>query len=71
MAETLQVLLWPEAQGFSASCVSRLTAQWNEEMERWREAYLSDRRWACIWADGICYGLRAEDVKLCGPGGQR
>ncbi len=65
MVETLQALLGPEARGFSASCVSRPAEQWNGEMERWREADLSDRRWACIRADGICCGLRAEDVKLC------
>ena len=64
MAETLQVLPGPEARGFSASCVSRPAEQWNAEMERWREADLSDRRWAHIRA-GVCCGLRAEDAKLC------
>ncbi len=37
MVDTLKVLLGGGAQGFSASSVSRLTQQWNEELRRWQQ----------------------------------
>ena len=64
MAETLKVLLGSGAQGFSASSVSRLAHQWNDERLQWQEREISDRI-VYVWADGVYCGLRAEDAKLC------
>ncbi len=64
MADTLKVLLGSKAQGFSASSVSRLAQQWNEEMRRWQTRGITGKI-VYVWADGVYCGLRAEDAKLC------
>jgi len=65
MAEALKVLVGPQAQGFSASTVSRLKQVWADEYLSWREQSLDKDRWVYIWADGVYSGLRAEQTKLC------
>lgn len=65
MHEALEVLVGPEAQGLSASVVSRLKASWYEEYEAWRQTRLDRDRWVYLWVDGIYSGLRAEGQKLC------
>jgi len=65
MAEALKVLVGPQAQGLSASTVSRLKQVWADEYLSWREQSLDKDRWVYIWADGVYSGLRAEDTKLC------
>lgn len=53
------------ASGFSASTVSRLTQQWQAQMQQWKSRDLAQERFVYVWADGIDCGLRAQDVKLC------
>ena len=65
MAAALEVMVGPQANGLSASTVSRLKAVWGEQYQTWREERLDRDRWVYIWADGIYSGLRAEDAKLC------
>lgn len=65
MSEALKVLVGPEAEGLSASTVSRLKQVWAEEYRRWREERLGKDRWVYVWADGVYSGLRAEQTKLC------
>jgi len=65
MSEALAVLVGPEANGLSASTVSRLKQVWAEEYSRWRDARLHKDRWVYVWADGVYSGLRAEQTKLC------
>ena len=65
MAEALKVLVGPQAQGLSASTVSRLKQVWADEYHRWCEQRLDKDRWVYIWADGVYSGLRAEQTKLC------
>jgi transposase-like protein len=65
MAEALKVLVGPQAQGLSASTVSRLKQVWADEYHSWCEQSLHKDRWVYIWADGIYSGLRAEQTKLC------
>ena len=64
MADTLEVLLGSRAKGFSASSVSRLAQQWNDERRQWQQRDIRDRM-VYVWADGVYCGLRAEDAKLC------
>ena len=40
MSDTLKVLLGSGAEGFSASSVSRLAQQWNDERVQWQDAKL-------------------------------
>jgi len=65
MGEALKVLMGPEAEGLSASTVSRLKQVWAKEYRDWCIAPVDKDRWVYIWADGIYSGLRAEQAKLC------
>lgn len=65
MHEALATLVGPEAQGLSASTVSRLKQQWEQEYQAWRKQRLDCDQWVYLWVDGIYSGLRAEDTKLC------
>jgi len=65
MGEALKVLVGPEAQGLSASTVSRLKQAWAQEYQSWCDRRLDKDRWVYIWADGVYSGLRAEQTKLC------
>lgn len=65
MGNALKFLVGPEAEGLSASTVSRLKKIWSEEYKGWCKRSLADDKWVYLWADGIYSGLRAEDVKLC------
>lgn len=65
MADALKVMVGPQAQGLSASTVSRLKQVWADEYRRWNEERLDQDRWVYIWADGVYSGLRAEQAKLC------
>ncbi len=65
MKEALEVLVGPEAKGLSASVVSRLKGQWQQEYAAWRTRRLEEDRWVYLWVDGIYSGLRADHQRLC------
>ena len=65
MGEAFKVLVGPEAEGLSASTVSRLKQAWAKEYRDWCAAPVGKDRWVYMWADGIYSGLRAEQAKLC------
>ena len=65
MGDALKALVGPQAQGLSASTVSRLKQTWADEYRRGCEERLDADRWVYVWADGIYSGLRAEQAKLC------
>ena len=65
MDAALKVLLGPQAQGLSASTVSRLKQVWADEYQHWNDTRLDQDRWVYLWADGVYSGLRAEQTKLC------
>ena len=50
----------------SASSIGRLRAQWEEELETWRERHLDDRELVYAWADGIYVkaGLEKDKAAL-------
>ena len=46
----------PAGQGradLSPAVISRLTAEWQGEYERWQKRDLSARRYVYVWADGV------------------
>ena len=45
MGEALKVLVGHDAQGLSASTVSRLKSEWANEYQHWREKPLDEDRW--------------------------
>jgi putative transposase len=65
MGAALKVLIGPEAEGLSASTVSRLKQAWAQEYKDWQRESLARDKWGYIWVDGIYSGLRSEDAKLC------
>ena len=65
MGEALKVLVGAEAEGLSASTVSRLKQVWAKEYHEFDQSDLSKDRWVYVWADGVYSGLRAEQARLC------
>jgi hypothetical protein len=45
--------------------ISRLTAEWQGEYERWQKRDLSARRYVYRWADGVFLQARMEDHGQC------
>ncbi|HEY9623289.1 MAG TPA: IS256 family transposase [Crinalium sp.] len=64
-SEALASLLGANAEGLSASTISRLKAKWIEEHQQWQKRSLSGKRYVYIWADGIYFNIRNEDDRQC------
>src|SRR6201988_2479644 len=63
--EALAALLGKDAPNLSPAVISRLTAQWQGEYERWQKRELSARRYVYVWADGVFLQARMEDHGEC------
>jgi len=63
--EALQALLGPDAPGLSATTVTRLLEQWQDEHTEWSKRDLSDKHYAYVWADGIHFNIRLEEDRQC------
>jgi putative transposase len=63
--EALAALLGKEAPNLSPAVVTRLTAEWQTEYERWQARDLSARHYVYIWADGVYLQARMEDHAEC------
>ena len=63
--EALAALLGKEAPNLSPAVISRLTAEWRDEYERWQKRDLSARRYVYVWADGVFLQARMEDHGEC------
>jgi putative transposase len=61
MAQALEPLVGPQAQGLSASVVTRLIRQWEEDFRQWKQQSLAERTYVYLWADGIYFNIRLED----------
>ena len=61
----LDSLLGDKAAGLSASAITRLTTQWEQERELWATRDLSDKDYVYVWADGIHLNIRLEEDRLC------
>jgi len=59
--EALTALLGKDAPNLSPAVISRLTAEWQGEYERWQKRDLSARRYVYVWADGVFLQARMED----------
>ena len=51
--------------GLSASTISRLTAAWQAEHERWARRDLSIVDYVYWWVDGLPFRIRLEEDRLC------
>jgi transposase-like protein len=63
--EALQALVGPECPGLSASTVTRLVSQWQDEHQDWSRRDLSDKHYVYVWADGIHFNIRLEEDRQC------
>jgi hypothetical protein len=63
--EALTALLGKDAPNLSPAVISRLTAEWQGEYERWQNRDLSARRYVYVWADGVFLQARMEDHGEC------
>jgi putative transposase len=61
----LAALLGQDAPNLSPAVISRLTAEWQGEYERWQKRDLSARRYVYVWADGVFLQARMEDHGEC------
>lgn len=58
-------LLDTDAPNLSPDAITRLTAGWQEEYDRWGRHDLSARRHAFFWADGVYLQARFEPATDC------
>ena len=63
--DALTALLGSDAPNLSAGVISRLTAGWQEDYDRWQSRDLSARRYVYIWADGVYLQARMEPEAEC------
>jgi len=63
--EALAALLGADAPNLSPGVISRLTAGWQEDYDRWQRRDLSARRYVYIWADGVYLQARMEPSAEC------
>jgi hypothetical protein len=60
-SEALAALLGPNAEGLSATTITRLKADWWSEYEAWEKRDFGARRFILIWADGVYFKPRMAD----------
>ena len=63
--EALQALFGGEAEGLSASTISRLKRIWEAEHETWSRRNLKNKQYVYIWADGVYFNIRSDDARQC------
>ena len=64
-SEALAALLGPDAEGLSASTITRLKAAWWDEFQTWSKRDLSGKRYVYIWADGVYFTPRLDGDRQC------
>lgn len=64
-SEALASLLGANAQGLSATTISRLKTKWIEEHQQWQKRSLLGKRYVYMWADGIYFNIRNESDRQC------
>jgi putative transposase len=61
----LRSLLGEDAAGLSATNISRLTSEWEDEYRQFQQRRFDDRDYVYVWADGVHFNIRLEDDRLC------
>ncbi|BBY58452.1 hypothetical protein MSAR_15880 [Mycolicibacterium sarraceniae] len=51
--------------GLSATTITRLTSQWQDEAKTFQDRDLSNTDYVYLWVDGIHLKVRLEQEKLC------
>jgi putative transposase len=63
--EALQALVGPECPGLSASTITRLVAQWQDDYKGWSKRSLADKHYVYLWVDGVHFNIRLEEDRQC------
>jgi putative transposase len=63
--EALQSLLGAECPGLSASTITRLIQQWQDDYKDWSRRSLTEKRYVYVWADGVYFNIRLEEDRQC------
>jgi putative transposase len=63
--EALAALVGPACPGLSASTVTRLLAQWQDEYQDWSKRSLKDKHYVYLWVDGVHFNIRLEEDRQC------
>jgi putative transposase len=63
--EALAALVGPECPGLSASTVTRLLHEWQDEYKNWSKRPLADKHYVYLWADGVHFNIRLEEDRQC------
>lgn len=64
-SQALGALLGPDCPGLSASTVTRLIEQWQDQQRQWSQRDLSKQQYVYVWADGIHFNVRLEAQRTC------
>lgn len=59
--EALQSLLGADCPGLSASTITRLIQQWQQEYKDWSQRRLDEKKYVYLWADGVYFNIRLEE----------
>ena len=63
--EALQSLVGEEARGLSASVITRLMEQWQDDYAAWQKRDLTGKQYVYMWVDGIHVNVRLSGEKQC------
>ena len=64
-SEALAALLGKDANGLSASTITRLKKVWEDEYQEWNKRSLSGEEYVYVWADGVHFNIRLEEDRQC------
>jgi transposase-like protein len=53
------------AAGLSASVITRLTTQWQDEHRAFSNRSLADKDFVYVWVDGVHFNIRLQEDRLC------
>jgi transposase-like protein len=62
--QALKAIVGPEADGVSATTVTRLLKTWQDDYRAWRKRSLEGKEYVYIWADGVHFNIRLEEDRL-------
>ncbi|MGH7274083.1 MAG: IS256 family transposase [Nitrospiria bacterium] len=57
----LEALIGPGVSGLSATTITRLKSQWEQEQKQWANRSLEGRQYVYVWADGVYFNIRLEE----------
>jgi putative transposase len=61
----LESLLGKDASGLSATTITRLTAEWEQEYRAFQKRSLGEQEYVYVFVDGVHFRIRLEDDRLC------